>query len=69
MQYLICHTHESSKATYGKKYAIYAKVKYSIVIIDDNGDKTEISTAMIPHYFSTEAEWRQKQIDKLLNNE
>lgn len=39
------------------------------IIIDDNGDKTEISTAMIPHYFSTEAEWRQKQIDKILNNE
>ena len=69
MEYLICHTHASSRATYGKKYAIYAKGKYRIAIIDDNGDKTEISYEMLPHYFSTEAEWRQKQIDKLLNNE
>lgn len=69
MEYLICHTHASSKATYGKKYAIYAKGNYYTIIIDDNGDKTEISTAMIPHYFSTEAQWRQKQIDKILNNE
>lgn len=69
MKHLICHTHASSKATYGKKYAIYAKGKYSIAIIDDNGDKTEISYEMLPHYFSTEAEWRQKQIDKILNNE
>ena len=43
MKYLICHTHASSKATYGKKYAIYTKGKYRIAIIDDNGDKTEIS--------------------------
>ena len=69
MEYLICHTHASSRATYGKKYAIYAKGKYRIVIIDDNGDKTEISNEVLPHYFSTEAEWRQKQIDKILNNE
>lgn len=69
MQYLICHTHASYKVTYGKKYAIYTKGKYSIVIIDDSGDKTEISYEMLPHYFSTEAEWRQKQIDKIINNE
>lgn len=30
MEYLICHTHASSKATYGKKYPIYAKGNYYI---------------------------------------
>ncbi len=69
MQYLICHTHASSKATYGKKYAIYAKNSHTTIITDDNGDKHKVSNHVLPHYFSTEAEWRQKQIDKILNNE
>jgi hypothetical protein len=69
MSKIICISKHSNRFTYGKIYTISNSYASSsiIEIITDDGSNWQCSIGMSQHLFVTLEQWRERQLNKLLD--